>query len=46
MEGMVGAAGELAIDGDEVLHLRHLGRNDDAVGSQPELDGALRRGHA
>ena len=43
MQRMVGAAGEIAIDGDEVLHFGDLGRQDDLFAREADLLGALRR---
>jgi hypothetical protein len=40
MDGVVGAAGQLPVDGDEVLNRRHLGRQDDPVAPQADLLGA------
>ena len=42
MQRVVGAARQLGIDRDQVLHRRHLGRQDDAVARQADLLGALR----
>ncbi len=39
VEGMVGAAGKVGIDGDEILHRADLGGEDDAVARQADLLG-------
>jgi hypothetical protein len=38
---VVGAARQLAIDRDQVLHRRHLRRQDDAIMRQADLLGAF-----
>ena len=43
MDRVVGALGEHAIDGDQVLHRRDLRREDDAVAREADLLGARRR---
>ena len=43
MERIVGAPREIEIDRDQILHRRHLGRQDDAVAAEPDLLGALGR---
>ena len=43
MQRIVGAARQFAIDRDQVLHRRHLGRQDDAVLRQADLLGARGR---
>ena len=43
MKRIVGARRDHAIDRDEVLHRRDLGRQDDAVAGKPDLLGARRR---
>ena len=43
MQRIVGAPRQLAVDADQILHGRDLGREDDAVLRQPDLFGALRR---
>ena len=43
MDRVVGAAAELLVDRDQVLHRRHLGREDDAVARQADLLGARGR---
>ena len=39
VQRVIGAPRQLAIDGDEVLHARHLARQDDPVAGQPDLLG-------
>ena len=43
MQRVAAALGELRVDADEILHRRHLRREDDAVGCEPQLLGALSR---
>ncbi len=42
MQRVVAAPRELAVDGDQLLHVRNLAREDDALGGEPQLLGALR----
>ena len=42
MQRVIAARGEHAIDGDEILHRRDLGRNDDPVLGEADFLGALR----
>ncbi len=42
MQRQLGAGGEHGVDGDQILHRRHLGRQHDLVGTKPELHRARR----
>ena len=41
MQGIVAATGEIGINGDQVLHLADLGRENDLVTAHAEAFGAL-----
>src|SRR5690606_8316320 len=41
VQGVVAACGQVAVDGDEVLHVADLARQDDGVAAQAQLLGAL-----
>ncbi len=43
MERVVRASAEIEIDRNEILHRRHLGGQNDAVATEPDLLGALSR---
>src|SRR5947208_10889911 len=43
MQSVITARSEIGINGDQVLHCRNLGREDDPVAWEPDLLGALRR---
>ena len=43
MQRVIGALAQHAVDGDEVLHRRDLGREDDAVALEADLLGPRRR---